>query len=166
MHRCVAKAVGNLASVVAFSAFDVADYAAADRCFEFALWYADEAGSWALRANTLAEMARKAAYLGDLDDALELIEFAQVRSDRLTATAQADVDRADVHFADHDPDVAPPWLCYYDRRAPRKHREGVDPPRAGPWQPRTGDGTLNAAIRLQAVDYPPRARSPASGLPH
>lgn len=34
-------------------------------------------------------MARKAAYLGDLDGALELIEFAQVRSDRLTATARA-----------------------------------------------------------------------------
>jgi len=60
VHRAVAEAVGNLSSVVAFSAFDIADYAAADRCFEFALWCADEGGSWALRANTLAEMARKA----------------------------------------------------------------------------------------------------------
>lgn len=131
----MAEAVGNLASVVAFSAFDIANYGAADRCFEFALWCADESDSWALRGNTLAEMARKAAYLGELDDALSLIEFAQVRADRLTATAramlwtirarllavlgrhseaEADVYRGDADFEARDPAADPPWLCYYD----------------------------------------------------
>ncbi|MBB5159546.1 tetratricopeptide repeat protein [Saccharopolyspora phatthalungensis] len=135
VYHAMAEAVGNLASVVAYSAFDIAKYSAADRCFEFALWCADEGGSWQLRANTLAEMARKAAYLGELDDALSLIELAQVRADRLTATAramlrtlrarllaligrhdeaQADVERADAHFQDSDPGTDPPWLCYYD----------------------------------------------------
>jgi hypothetical protein len=69
------------------------------------------------------------------NDALSLIEFAQVRSDRVSATARAmlwtiracllaltgrsneavsDVDRADACFADRDPSADPPWLCYYD----------------------------------------------------
>ncbi|WP_157036423.1 hypothetical protein [Streptomonospora alba] len=129
------EAVGNLSSVVAYSAFDIANFAAADRYFRFALWCAEQAGSWALRANTLAEMARKAAYLGELDDALTLIELAQVRDDRLSATARAmlwtlrarvlaltaaardiraDIDRADACFADRAPEHDPPWLCYYD----------------------------------------------------
>jgi hypothetical protein len=135
VHRAMFESVGNLGSVVAFSAFDVADYQSADRCFQFALWCADQGGSWALRANTLSDMARKAVYLGDTDDALSLIEFAQVRSDRVSATgrammsairarllaltgrhsdAQTEVDRADGYFADRDPSVDPAWLCYYD----------------------------------------------------
>lgn len=176
VHRCVAEAVGNLASVVAFSAFDIANYVAVDRCFEFALWCADEAGSWALRANTLAEMARKAAYLGEFDDALELIEFAQVRSDRLTATARAmlstirarllaltgrhaearaDVDRADAHFADHDPGADPPWLCYYDAAEHQGSTgKALIPIAQARGNPELAMGRLNAAIRLQAADYP------------
>jgi tetratricopeptide (TPR) repeat protein len=135
VRRAMFEAVGNLSSVVAFSAFDIADYQSADECFEFALWCADQGASWALRANTLAEMARKATYLGDLDEALSLIEFAQVRSDRVSATAQAmmaairgrllalvgrhdeagaEVDRADEQFARRVPVADPPWLCYYD----------------------------------------------------
>lgn len=134
--RCAMhEAVGNLSGVVAFSAFDIAHYDAADRCFQFALWCADRGESWALRANTLAEMSRKAAYLGDLDGALSLIEFAQVRTDRVTATARAmlwairsrllalvgrhtearsDIERADAEFAARDTESDPPWLCYYD----------------------------------------------------
>ncbi|GAA4888801.1 MULTISPECIES: helix-turn-helix domain-containing protein [Pseudonocardiaceae] len=176
VHRCVAEAVGNLASVVAFSAFDIANYAAADRCFQFALWCADEAGSWALRANTLAEMARKAAYLGDLDDALELIEFAQVRADRLTATAramlttirarllaltgrhaeaQADVDRADAHFTDHDPDADPPWLCYYDAAEHQGSTgKALIPIAQARGNPELAAGRLTTAVELQAADYP------------
>lgn len=176
VHRCVTEAVGNLASVVAFSAFDIANYSAADRCFEFALWCADESGSWALRANTLAEMTRKAAYLGNLDDALELIEFAQVRSDRLTATAramlttirarllaltgryaeaQADVDRADAHFADHDPDADPPWLCYYDAAEHQGSTgKALIPIAQACGNPELAAGRLTAAVELQAADYP------------
>jgi tetratricopeptide (TPR) repeat protein len=135
VRRAMFEAVGNLGSVVAYSAFDIADYRAADQCFQFALWCADQGGSWPLRANTLAEMSRKAAYLGDLDEALSLIEFAQVRADRVSATGQAmmaairarllalldrhdearaEVERADLRFDDRDPATDPPWLCYYD----------------------------------------------------
>ncbi len=168
--------MGNLAGVVAFSAFDIANYAAADRCFEFALWCADEAHSWALRANTLAEMARKAAYLGEFDIALELIEFAEVRVDRLTATAramlatirarllalagrhaqaQADVDRADVHFAERDPDLEPPWLCYYNVAEHQGSTgKALIPVAQDRGTPELATGRLNAAIRLQAADYP------------
>nr|WP_040745932.1 hypothetical protein [Nocardia transvalensis] len=134
--RCaLLEAIGNLSGVVAFSAFDIADYSEAERCFRFALWCADSAGSWELRATTLADMSRKVAYLGSADDALSLIELAQVRSDRLSATARAmlcalraqflaatgraegaltEVARADEHFAGRTPEADAPWLCYYD----------------------------------------------------
>jgi len=129
------EAVGNLSGVVAYSAFDIADYKAADRCFQFALWCADQGKSWPLRANTLAEMARKATYLGNFDEALTLIEFAQVRSDRISATTRAmllavraqllaltdrpdecrvDIECADLQFAGRDPAMDPPWMVYYD----------------------------------------------------
>lgn len=135
VRRAAHEAVGNLSGVVAFSAFDIEDYRSADRCFKFALWCSDQGASWSLRANTLAEMARKSAYLGNIDEALSLIEFAQVRSDRVSATAQAmmstirarllallgrhreatsEVERADERFAERDPENDPPWLCYYD----------------------------------------------------
>lgn len=134
VRRAMVEAIGNLSSVAAFSAFDIADYVATDRCFRFALWCASESESWALRANTLAEMARKAAYLGHYDDALSLIEFAQGRADRVTATtramlwtvraqllaligrhadAMADVERADEYFHHSDPAKDPPWISYY-----------------------------------------------------
>ncbi len=134
-RRALLEAVGNLSGVAAFSAFDIADYAESERHFRFALWCADSAGSWELRASTLADMARKVAYLGSADDALSLIELAQVRSDRLSATARAmlgalraqflaavgrpdaaiaEVARADEHFAEHTTEPAVPWLCYYD----------------------------------------------------
>jgi hypothetical protein len=129
------ESVGNLSGVVAFSAFDMNDHGAATRCFEFALWCAEQAGSWELRAATRADMARQAVYVDDLDSALTLIEHAQVRVDRLSFTgrtvvsvvrarllallgrhmeARAEVDRADGHFADRDPATDPPWLTYYD----------------------------------------------------
>ncbi|WNV89692.1 hypothetical protein [Umezawaea sp. Da 62-37] len=129
------EAIGNLGGVVAFSAFDVADYNSAKKCFNFALWCAQESGSWALRANTLSDMARNSAYLGNLDGALSQIEFAQVRSDRVSETARAmmctirarllaaqgkereaisEVNRADEYFANRNINDDPPWLCYYD----------------------------------------------------
>ncbi|HVK23587.1 MAG TPA: XRE family transcriptional regulator [Actinokineospora sp.] len=129
------EAVGNLAGVVAFSAFDIGAHAAAARCFRFALWCADEGGSWELRAATLADMSRQAVHLGRLDEGLSLIEFAQVRADRLTTTtramlgtvrarllaclgrsadALAEMSRADSFFTSSDTTAAPPWLTYYD----------------------------------------------------
>ncbi|MEU7532097.1 XRE family transcriptional regulator [Saccharothrix sp. NPDC042600] len=129
------EAVGNLAAVVGFSAFDVGDHDTAARCFRVSLWCAEEGGSWELRAATLTDMARQAIHLGKLDEALSLVEFAQVRADRVTATARAatavvrarvlallgrhdeaaaEVGRADAHFAQRQVAADPPWLVYYD----------------------------------------------------
>ncbi|MBF5001089.1 XRE family transcriptional regulator [Nocardia sp. BSTN01] len=134
-RQALLEAIGNLAGIGAYSAFDIADYTAAERQFRFALWCADAAGSWELRAATLADMARKAAYIGNADGALSLIELAQVRSDRLAHTtramlcsmraqflstlgrtdeALAEVSRADEHFAARAPEYDRPWMCYYD----------------------------------------------------
>ena len=176
VRRAMYEAVGNLSGVVAFSAFDIMNYRAADQCFHFALWCADHAGSWALRANTLAEMSRKAVYLGDIDEALSLIEFAQVRADRVSETAQAmmatvrarllalldrddearaEVDRADQRFADRDPSDDPPWLCYYDE-AEHQGSTGraLIPIASKSKKPELAAPRLNAAIRLHDEKYP------------
>ena len=176
VRRAMYEAVGNLSGVVAFSAFDIMNYQAADQCFHFALWCADQAGSWALRANTLAEMSRKAVYLGDIDEALSLIEFAQVRADRVSETAQAmmatvrarllallgrddearaEVDRADQRFADRDTSDDPPWLCYYDE-AEHQGSTGraLIPIASKSKRPDLAAPRLNAAIRLHDEKYP------------
>ncbi|AUS80798.1 hypothetical protein C1701_23375 [Actinoalloteichus sp. AHMU CJ021] len=141
------EAVGNLAGVVAFSAFDVGNHDAATRCFRFGLWCAEQGGCWELRAATLADLARQAIYLGNVDEALSSIEFAQVRADRLTATARAmignvrarllavlgrddearaEVDRADAHFAERQPEADRPWLVYYDEAEHAGSSAGAD----------------------------------------
>lgn len=129
-----------------------------------------------LRANTLAEMARKAAYLGDLDEALELVEHAQVGSERLTATARAmlstvrarllalagrhveardDVGRADAEFAKRSPDTDPPWLCYYDAAEHQGSTgKALIPTAHVGGRPEPVIERLDAAIRTQAADYP------------
>lgn len=175
VRHAMFEAVGNLSSVVAFAAFDIAEYQAADRCFQFSLWCADQAGSWALRANTLAEMSRKATYLGDLDEALSLIEFAQVRADRVSLTAQAmmavirarllalldrqdeargEVDRADERFAHRDPADDPPWLCYYDE-AEHQGSTGraLIPVARATQRPDLAASRLESAIRLHDANY-------------
>ncbi|WP_157126429.1 XRE family transcriptional regulator, partial [Nocardia mikamii] len=134
-RQALLEAIGNLAGISAYSAFDIADHTAAERQFRFALWCADAAGSWELRAATLADMARKTAYIGNADGALSLIELAQVRSDRLAYTTRAmlgtmraqilstlgrtdealsEVSRADEYFAARTPEFDRPWMCYYD----------------------------------------------------
>lgn len=170
------EAVGNLSGVVAYSAFDIADYTTADRCFQFALWCADQGDSWRLRANTLAEMARKATYLGKIDEALTLIEFAQVRADRISATARAmlstvrarllsvagryidaetEVDRADTYFGDRDLSADPPWMIYYDE-AEHEGSAGkaLIPVATDRRQPELAAPRLERAIRLHADSYP------------
>ena len=134
--RCaVLEAVGNLGGVVGFSAFDIAAYRSARHCFDFSLWCAEQARSWSLRANTLGDLARLAMYVGDINEALSLVEFALVRSDLISATARAmlttvrarllalqgrypeaaaEVGRADEYFAARDPHDDPPWISYYD----------------------------------------------------
>ncbi|WP_132881137.1 tetratricopeptide repeat protein [Tamaricihabitans halophyticus] len=176
VRRAIFEAAGNLASVVAFSAFDFANYGAAERYFQFALWCSGQGESWPLRANTLAEMARMATYLGDLDHALSLIEFAQVRADRVSGTARAmlavvharllalngryaeariAVERADEQFAGRDVAEDPPWLCYYDEA----EHQGSTGKALLPGAVETGDldiaaSRLRAAIRLHDQHYP------------
>ncbi|WP_198036896.1 helix-turn-helix transcriptional regulator [Nocardia sp. BMG51109] len=134
-QRALFEAIGNLSGVAAFAAFDIADFTAAEQHARFALWCADAAGSWELRASTLADMARMTAYTNSSDDALSLIELAQVRSDRLSATTRAmlgalraqflatlgrtdealhEVACSDEHFADRTSGEDAPWMCYYD----------------------------------------------------
>jgi hypothetical protein len=175
IRRDMFEAVGDLSGVVAFSAFDVADHATADECFQFTLWCADQADLWSLRANTLADMARKAAHLGAVDDALTLIEFAQVRSDRIEPTgramisairarllalmgrhseALAEADRADSHFSDRDPDSDPTWLAYYDDA---EHHGSVGraliPVARQAHRPELAATRLETAISLHSADY-------------
>ncbi|WP_081915913.1 helix-turn-helix domain-containing protein [Saccharothrix sp. NRRL B-16314] len=170
------EAVGNLADVVAFSAFDVGDHEAAARCFRFGLWCAEQGGSWELRAATLADMARQAIYVGNLDEALSLIEFAQVRADRLTATARAmigiirarllailgrhdearaEVDRADMHFAERHAATDPPWLTYYDEAEHAgSSARALAPLAVAQKQPGEAAERLATAIRLHSDAYP------------
>ncbi|MCF6426108.1 MULTISPECIES: hypothetical protein [Pseudonocardiaceae] len=170
------EAVGNLAGVVAFSAFDVGNQDAAARCFRFGLWCAEQGGSWELRAATLADMARQAIYLGNLDDALSLIEFAQVRADRLTATARAmigvvrarllamlgrhdearaEVDRADEHFVGRQAETDPPWLIYYDEAEHAgSSARALTPLAMTDKRPGDAAGRLETAIRLHSDAYP------------
>ncbi|WP_245670459.1 XRE family transcriptional regulator [Nocardia flavorosea] len=175
-RRALFEAVGNLSAVAAYSAFDIADYPAAERRFRFALWCADAAGSWELRAATLADMARKTAYIGNSDGALSLIELAQVRSDRLTATTRAmltalraqflsavertdeslsEVARADEYFATRRPDEDAPWMCYYDH-AEHLGSTGKALVTVAVSRRRTDLAArrLQEAIRLQAESYP------------
>ncbi|MGW0179912.1 XRE family transcriptional regulator [Nocardia sp. NPDC003345] len=176
VRNALFEAVGNLSAVAAYSAFDIADYAAAERRFRFALWCADAAGSWELRASTLADLARKSAYVGNVDGALSLIELAQVRSDRLTHTTRAmlatlraqflaavdrtdealsEVARADEYFATRRREKDPPWMCYYD------HAEhlGSTGKALIPVAERLGrvelaEPRIRQAIQLQGENYP------------
>ncbi|MGM1058459.1 helix-turn-helix transcriptional regulator [Saccharothrix sp. Mg75] len=170
------EAVGNLAGVVAFSAFDIGDHTSASRCFRIALSCAEQGGSWELRAATLTDMARQAIYLRDLDEALSLIEFAQVRADRLTTTARAvtavvrarvlamlgrhdearaEIDRADAYFAEHRAATAPPWLVYYDdAEHAGSSARALIPVAVARKQPAEAAERLTTAIRLHSDAYP------------
>ncbi|MEU4802989.1 helix-turn-helix transcriptional regulator [Actinosynnema sp. NPDC023587] len=170
------EAVGNLAGVVAFSAFDVGDHPVAARCFRFALSCAEQGGSWELRAATLTDMARQAVYLGDLDQALSLIEFAQVRADRLTATARAvigvvrarvlamlgrheearsQVDRADSDFAQRQTATEPAWLVYYDEAEHAgSSARALIPIAIATGRPGEAAKRLETAVRLHSDAYP------------
>ena len=176
VRRAMHEAVGNLSGVVGFSAFDVANFQSARVCFDFELWCAEEAGSWPLRACALGDMARLAMYLEDYDDALSLIEFAQVRSDLLTARtramlcavrarllallgrddeARSEVIRSDEHFADRERAEDPPWISYYDEA----EHKGSTARAFLPIAVRTRDlgmavPRLQEAVRLHDDDHP------------
>jgi hypothetical protein len=175
-RRALLESIGNLSGVAAYSAFDIADYGEAERRFRFALWCADAAGSWELRASTLADMARKMAYVGNADGALSLIELAQVRSDRLSAIARTmlgalraqflaavgrsevaltEVARADEHFAERAPETPAPWMCYYDEA---EHMGSTGKALIPVAQARSrielAAPRIRQAVQLQREDYP------------
>jgi hypothetical protein len=83
------SAVGDLAHVTGFMAFDAYAHDDAHRLFRFALNCAEQAGDWHLRAKVLSSMARQAIWCGDPDAGLTFTELALVRSDRLTPVARA-----------------------------------------------------------------------------
>lgn len=140
--RCTARvrtemftAVGYLAHVTGFMAFDAYAHDDARRMFRFALSCAEEAGNWHLRAKVLSSMARQAIWCGDLDSGLTYTELALVRADRLTATERAmlhtararalakfgrvqdtasAIGLADDEFSQSRPLEDPPWMAYYD----------------------------------------------------
>jgi transcriptional regulator with XRE-family HTH domain len=171
------EAVGNLAEVAGFSAFDAGDHTTALKCYRFALWCADEGESWPLRACTLADIARMHAELDDIDAALSAIEFAQVRMDRLPATARAmlstmharyhvlagrhlearrKVEAGDAWMTEADPRHNPPWLKYYDSA----EHDGSVARAFLPLALATRDGAtevrrrLTSAVQHQSPDYP------------
>jgi hypothetical protein len=129
------SAVGFLGHASAFMAFDAYAHNDARRMFRFARACAEHAGDWHLRAGVLASMARQSFWCGDFDASLTFVEFAQVRSDRLTATERAvlaalraralakvgrvedavrAVGDADEEFAHSNPADDPPYVHYFD----------------------------------------------------
>jgi hypothetical protein len=170
------EGVGNLAAVVGFAAFDVAEHEVASRCFRLALWCAEQGECWTLRACTLADLARLHAAAGDVDSALSAIELAQVRSDRIAGTAQAMLGamrarylarlgrhaeavraahRADELFHSRDAGDDPPYLRYYDVA---EHNGSVAralmPVAIETHAADLASSRLRTAVELQAPDYP------------
>lgn len=135
LKRPLHSAVGYLAHTCAFMDFDAYAHTDARRRFEFALYCAEEAQDWHLRAKVLSSMARQSIWRGQPDEGLTLTEHALVRADRLTATERAmlhtaharalakmgrvretliAVGTADDHFAHRTPGNDPSWMAYYD----------------------------------------------------
>lgn len=175
-RRALLEAIGNLGSVAGYAAFDIGNHAAAERRLRLALWCADTSGSWELRASTLADMARKVAYIGNADGGLSLIELAQVRSDRLSATTRAmlsalraqylaatarpdealsEVARADEYFAECTPATDAPWLCFYDEAEHLGSTgKALIPIAQARHRIELAAPRIRQAIELQAAEYP------------
>ncbi len=129
------SAVGDLAHRAGFMAFDIGAYEDANRVLRVALFCAEKAENWDLRAYVLDGMALQAMWIGQPDEGLTLTEHALVRADRLTETVQAmlHTDRgralaamrrvnetlaalgaAEDHFARSTPADDPPFLANYN----------------------------------------------------
>jgi hypothetical protein len=128
------SAVGLLADVCGFMAFDAYRHADARRMFGFGLACAEEAGDWDQRAGQLADMAQQAIWRGDPDGALVSADLALVRPDRLAAShaarahamraralailgrvqdAKRAIGQADEAFAGWDAASERPIMAYY-----------------------------------------------------
>jgi hypothetical protein len=129
------SAVGVLARITGFMAYDAYAHEDARRMYRFALRCAEESANWHLRALVMSGMARQAIWCGDPDAGLTLIELAMVRADRLTAAERAmlitgraqalaklgrvqdvasAVGVADEEFSHTQPANDPVHVCYYD----------------------------------------------------
>jgi hypothetical protein len=127
------SAVGALADVAGFIALDADAQAEARRVFGFALYCAEQAKDWNLRALVLSHAAEQPFMTGQPDEALTLAGLALARPDWLTpavrsmlhtdrARALATMHRvqetltavgtADEHFAHVTPDNEPSSLVY------------------------------------------------------
>jgi hypothetical protein len=83
------SAVGNLADVAGYMAYDADAQEEARQVWRFALYCAEQAKDWNLRANVLSIMAKQEIWTGQPDDGLTLAELALVRPDRVKATLRA-----------------------------------------------------------------------------
>jgi transcriptional regulator with XRE-family HTH domain len=129
------SALGDLADVAGYLAGDAGAAEQAGRVYRFALFCAEEADDWPLRAEILSSMAHHAIWTGRPDDGLTLAEQGLVRPDRLTSASRSmlHTDRghalvkmrrvsetltaigtADDHFAHFTPDNEPPCVAFYD----------------------------------------------------
>ncbi|MGQ0778661.1 MAG: hypothetical protein ACT4NY_30325 [Pseudonocardiales bacterium] len=82
-------AVGSLAQGAGYADVDAGYHETALPCYHFALYCAEQAADWTLRAQTLTCMSSQAIDLDQLEDARSLIELAQVRADRVAGTGRA-----------------------------------------------------------------------------
>ncbi|MGH3912809.1 MAG: hypothetical protein ACRDTC_05275, partial [Pseudonocardiaceae bacterium] len=82
-------AVGSLAQGAGYADVDAGHHETALPCYHFALYCAEQAADWTLRAQTLTCMSSQAIILDQLDNAMSFIELAQVRADRVAGTGRA-----------------------------------------------------------------------------
>jgi len=129
------SAVGELAEITGWMAFDACAHDEARRKLHFALSCAEKADNWLLRAGVLGDLAIQAIWTGRPDEGLTLAEHALVRADRLPPVAQAPlhikraralgkmdrvqdtlhaVGTADDHFAHADPANDPQYWAHYN----------------------------------------------------
>ncbi|MGH3718307.1 MAG: XRE family transcriptional regulator [Pseudonocardiaceae bacterium] len=129
------SAVGALANIAGYMSFEVYAHDDASRAFGFALYCAQQAEDWNLRAHVLTDMAARATWIGRPDEGLTWAEEGLVRADRLSETVQAmlHTDRgralakmrrveetrtalgmAEEHFARSTPTNDPPILANYN----------------------------------------------------
>ncbi|MGH3869298.1 MAG: XRE family transcriptional regulator [Pseudonocardiaceae bacterium] len=85
-------AVGDLADTAGFIAMDAGADEQARRAFRLALYCAEKAKNWHLRADVLGYMTVHAIQTGQPDEGLTLAEHALVRADRLT-----EIERSILH---------------------------------------------------------------------
>ena len=80
------SAVGYLAATAGYLAEDTGAPEQGRRVYGFALYCAEQAKEWNLRAEVLSSMAKLEMRAGQPDEGLTLAELALVRADRLTPT--------------------------------------------------------------------------------